>query len=495
MISAIRLGRRRPVPPREHRWHREESRERARRVRARAPPVVEARAYQANVTGLWQKPGESRDHFRAAPEAGAWPGTFTWRVCKPFARNARARHGRWHSGYRSASRLVAVERAGRAHRRAVARHAPAGRHRLLDHQPARCSAPHLARTLQHEHGFVCVDLHPPTDVDALAALAAQGARVHVYYEDIPTYTDRGRKEPPALLHAKMLLFWTTGGAAELWAGSHNFTNRALLGLNVEASLVVRLTDTSPLFAAASAYLAHMQAIAEPFDLAKVDVYKQLQRTMTTGLTPVMELDADGRRRCQPQHHHGVRHRPQGPVERWAPCVARSTSRCWIRRTDAQSLYPATILHSGLLPASDAAAGGISFAPRRFAYRTGQQRPALQAVGAVDAAVLNAAEYFVTVHLGELQPGLVAEPPAPRAARMAAVAEEVSPLLARLDAEARAQLFGRREVRVRRPVVATDEAPPRSGLARPALAEHPLVAMRVLTQSPTASGRQLPAERR
>ena len=75
------------------------------------------------------------------------------------------------------------------------------------------------------------------------------------------------------------------------------------------------------------------------------------------------------------------------------------------RTDAQFLYPATILHSGLLPASDASAGGISFSPRRFAYRKGRQFATLQPLGSVDPAVLNAAEYFVTVHLGGLEPGL------------------------------------------------------------------------------------------
>lgn len=113
--------------------------------------------------------------------------------------------------------------------------------------------PDLVRAIQHESGFVCVDLHPPTEVDALATMAQQGGRVHVYYEDIPTYTDQGRKEPPALLHAKMLLFWSKGGTAELWVGSHNWTKRAILGLNVEASLVVRLKDSSPLFAAAAEY--------------------------------------------------------------------------------------------------------------------------------------------------------------------------------------------------------------------------------------------------
>jgi hypothetical protein len=46
--------------------------------------------------------------------------------------------------------------------------------------------PHLARTLRDERGFACVDLHPPTDVDALASLARQGAHLRVYYEDIAT---------------------------------------------------------------------------------------------------------------------------------------------------------------------------------------------------------------------------------------------------------------------------------------------------------------------
>ena len=55
-----------------------------------------------------------------------------------------------------------------------------------------------------------------------------------------------------------------------------------------------------------------------------------------------------------------------------------------------------------------------------------------------------------MHFGALQPQLVVEYPVPRAAVMEGVADEVSPLLQRLDADARAQLFGRREVRVRRP---------------------------------------------
>ena len=338
----------------------------------------------------------------------------------------------------------------------------------------------LVRAIQHESGFVCVDLHPPTEVDALATMATQGGRVHVYYEDIPTYTDQGRKEPPCLLHAKMLLFWSKDGTAELWVGSHNWTKRAILGLNVEASLVVRLKDSSPLFAAAADYLSRMKGIAEPFDVSKVDFYKALQRKMASGLTPVMKLEAEdgasvGDTTITVFGTDRSELRRLGTVRREVHVALLDP------RSDAQFLYPATILHSGLLSASDASAGGISFSPRRCAYRKGRQFAALQHSGPIDQAVLNTAEYFVTVRLGALNPSLVADYPAPRAAMLEEVSDEVSPLLSRLDADTRAQLFGGREIRVRRPTVAADEARPRTVAARRSLTEHPLVSMRVLVE--------------
>lgn len=65
--------------------------------------------------------------------------------------------------------------------------------------------------------------------------------------------------------------------------------------------------------------------------------------------------------------------------------------------------------------------------------------------------------------------------------MEEVADEVSPLLARLDAESRALLFGGRETRVRRPAVAADAPPLQTVSGRKSQTEHPLVGMRVLAQ--------------
>ena len=67
-------------------------------------------------------------------------------------------------------------------------------------------------------------------------------------QDVTTLFAHGQKGPAYLMHARMLLrFWSKDRTAELWVGSHNRTNRAVYGLNIEASLVAKLRDSSQLF--------------------------------------------------------------------------------------------------------------------------------------------------------------------------------------------------------------------------------------------------------
>jgi len=182
--------------------------------------------------------------------------------------------------------------------------------------------------------------------------------------------------------------------------------------------------------------------------------------MSRGLAPVMELEAE-----------------DGGTVSDTTITVFGTDRSELRRlgtvrrevhvalldprSDSQFLYPATILHSGLLSASDASAGGISFSPRRCAFRKGRQFALLQPAGSVDQTILSTAEYFVTVRLGSLDRLLIADYPPPRTAILEDVSDEASPLLRRLDADTRKQLFGGREIRVKRPTVAADEARPRT----------------------------------
>ena len=156
-------------------------------------------------------------------------------------------------------------------------------------------------------------------------------------------------------------------------------------------------------------------------MAKVDFYKALQRKMSRGLAPVMELEAEDGASVS-DTTITVFGTDRSDLRRLGTVRREVHVALLDPRSDEQFLYPATILHSGLLSASDASAGGISFSPRRCAFRRGRQFARLQPAGPVDQAVLNTAEYFVTVRLGTLNPSLIAEYPPPRTAILEDVSE-------------------------------------------------------------------------
>jgi hypothetical protein len=83
-----------------------------------------------------------------------------------------------------------------------------------------------------------------------------------------------------------------------------------------------------------------------------------------------------------------------------------------RDDQTRHVYAETILQSGLA-ASDAGAGGLSFSPRRHAFRRGRQREALWPDQPIDQSVLDCASYFVTLRLGALQPDLTIDDPGDR----------------------------------------------------------------------------------
>ena len=84
--------------------------------------------------------------------------------------------------------------------------------------------------------------------------------------------------PPHLMHAKTLLFDLDENYAELWIGSHNWTARALTGLNIEVSIVISMNTASDLYRVAQDLLNYIRDSdsSVPFDPNLVDYYKWLQ---------------------------------------------------------------------------------------------------------------------------------------------------------------------------------------------------------------------------
>lgn len=248
----------------------------------------------------------------------------------------------------------------------------------------------------------------------------------------------------------MLLFWSPDRTLELWVRSHNWTHRALLGLNVEASLVVRTHDSAPLFRTASSYLASIRRISEPFDAAKLNFYREVQRRTTTPATPVIELEADdaGRFAGTMVAIFGTDTAELTPLD-----TMRDVHVALLDRgSGTQYLYSATILHSGLLAASDAAAGGLTFSPRRHAFRRGRCFAVVGPEEPIAQTLLDSARYFVTLRLGDLLPALsLNEEPRARVT-LRPVPSEESPLLPPLDADAMRRLFRGKEPCVERATV-------------------------------------------
>lgn len=150
-----------------------------------------------------------------------------------------------------------------------------------------------------------------------------------------------------------------------------------------------------------------------------------------------------------------------------------------RAADAEYVYPAMILHAGLLAASDAAAGGLSFSPRRYGVRRGRCVASIGPERPIEQALLDSAQYFVTLRLGDLERDVTTDVAPQPGVMMRTILAEESPLLARLDADALERLFRGREPRVERAVVQTRSDNRNGAVRRSAVSDAPLVAMRIL----------------
>jgi len=336
----------------------------------------------------------------------------------------------------------------------------------------------LARTLAAEGAFLCVDLHPPTEIDALAALVRKGAHVYLYCEEIPTVTDSGRQEPSYLLHTKMLFFWSPDRTVELWVGSHNWTNRAIVGLNFEASVVIKARDSATVCLDAAQYLEEIRQSSLEFDLSKLDFYKQAQRNMRQRTKPVIELE--GRRADTLSNiTFGFFGSDAGELEDLPAPTGDLYVSVLDSDTEEEYLYPASILQSGLLTAAHRSAGGISFSPRRYAFRPGRKFPVLQPEGPVEHEILDRAQFFATLNLQNLDRSIVAEVVPPKMAVWSDLSPGQSPALSRLDSQARAFLFRGRSAQPRTPRSQQGSAQALTLLERRDTAEVPFITRRII----------------
>ncbi len=245
-------------------------------------------------------------------------------------------------------------------------------------------------------GFLCVDIHLPTQIDILHSMKVSGANVYLHLLDPnPQPGELKMKMPPYLMHSKMLLFDLPEGLAELWVGSHNWTVRALTGLNIEASLRLRVRTDSSVYQSTAAFLEAVQSSCLPYDLTAKNYYKWLQDLAADAeVNWVVELTgrdsvslAGERVTIFEQFEEEYRN-----LKKVDKAILVSVLD---PNTQSESLYRASILDTGHLERA-----GVDFEQRLYVRHTGPARPKIEGPAVPTAAVIGGLRYWATIALHE-----------------------------------------------------------------------------------------------
>lgn len=144
----------------------------------------------------------------------------------------------------------------------------------------------LLKALSKAGSSICVDLQSPTKLRHLAEYTQELAKTRdkpTIYLHVEKQAARKGEDVASLLHTKLLLFNMGNQAWEIWIGSHNFTNRALYGDNLEAGVrIVGRSDEAqfaPLLNDVKTYLQYIRSHCQPFDSSQLTQYESLQGSL------------------------------------------------------------------------------------------------------------------------------------------------------------------------------------------------------------------------
>lgn len=234
----------------------------------------------------------------------------------------------------------------------------------------------FGRLMQQADSFCCVDVHWPTNPQLLAQHYAAGARgFYLYCKEI--HQSGQLQTRHNLLHTKMLVLDMPGGEAEIWVGSHNFTQYALNGINLEAAVVLTCRKNSGLYRQVRAYV---EAIRDkggclPFDPARVAEYQALQRGGLGAAGEGEEVEVLPLVGNDILSLRGKTLLLLGDDARELARFGRAEaarSKLLIRAGDLQThqecLFEATIQSSGRIDKLNEVSYGIDFTPRPYALR-------------------------------------------------------------------------------------------------------------------------------
>lgn len=147
----------------------------------------------------------------------------------------------------------------------------------------------LSEALKKTDSFICVDLEKPTNIDNIFEFNNNGVS-EIYLHRFRISSTLTNLDNIHLLHSKVYLFEMEDNKVEIWIGSHNLTQFALSGLNLESSISVECNKSDKFYKDVLNYLNDVkQNFCFKFDRNYIDVYRKLQSRTAEKATNGIEI--------------------------------------------------------------------------------------------------------------------------------------------------------------------------------------------------------------
>lgn len=140
----------------------------------------------------------------------------------------------------------------------------------------------LLEQLSKEKSFFCVHLDAPTKIDVLTEFHKRKANLYCYNLISKTKFADGNFHP--LLHAKVTLFNMPNEKAVIWIGSHNFTQSALLDVNIEMTIAIETDIHSDDYREVETFLERTKDNCAEYDVKLAKWHQILRRNGVNNLT-------------------------------------------------------------------------------------------------------------------------------------------------------------------------------------------------------------------
>lgn len=247
--------------------------------------------------------------------------------------------------------------------------------------------------LRGKSGFLCVDIHSPTSIDALRSLHHAGVPVnlHLISTTGKSEIDDSTGMPNHLMHSKVIVFDYEGRDSVLWVGSHNGTFRALDGINFECTLAVHASKDSEIYREVLNHVLEIQRACIPFDPRLIPHYRHLQGSNLDNTVSVMEFENGNDQPLQIGDEISVFNMSRDDLRSFKTI---DTEVIVSLHGSREILYEAKVVQTGETPTPK----HQSFSDRRYADRYRPQLPVLLGKTLVTPAMYKQGTYFSIVKI-------------------------------------------------------------------------------------------------